>query len=194
MPVTSWDVLDDVSLGDYKIFELHQRRMRSPATEREFDFYVLDVPNWVNIIPITPDGDVVCVRQFRAGTEAVTLEVPGGMIDPEDDDPVAAGLREMREETGYTADRCVNLGAVAPNPAIQSNRCYSIAALDAVPDGPPQLEGAEEIEITHVPLGAIPGLILDGTITHSLVVAAFYLLDAHRRAGTLGDEFAGEEA
>lgn len=156
--------------------------MRSPRTERTFEFYVIDAPDWVNVVPVTPDGAVVCVRQYRAGTDAVTLEIPGGMIDPDDADAIAAGRRELREETGYASDRWVDLGAVAPNPAIQSNRCSTVVALDARPDGAQQLDGAEEIDVVRVPLDDVPGLIAGGRISHSLVVAAFYLFDHWRRA------------
>ncbi len=141
------------------------------------DFFVLDAPDWVNVIPLTPDNQVVCVRQYRAGTDTVTLEIPGGMIDPEDPTPTAAAAREMREETGYLADRYESLGAVDPNPAIQSNRCHTICAIDAYRGGPQNLEGSEVIDVELVDLSDIPSLITTGRITHSLVITAFYLLD-----------------
>lgn len=179
--MTPWTAIDATREGAYRVFDVWRRHMRSPDSGRTFDFYVIDAPDWVNVIPVTPDRQVVCVRQYRAGTDAVTLEVPGGMIDDADDDAVAAARREMREETGYVADRCVDLGAVAPNPAIQSNRCSTVLALDVTPDGTQQLDGAEEIDVVCVDLDSIPGLITSGRITHSLVVAAFYLLDHWRR-------------
>jgi len=151
--------------------------MRSPESGSAHDFFVLDAPDWVNVIPLTPDEKVVCVRQYRAGTDTVTLEIPGGMIDPGDPTPTAAAAREMREETGYLADRYEDLGVVAPNPAIQSNRCHTICAVDAYRDGPQALDGSEVIDVELVDLSDIPSLITSGRITHSLVVAAFYLLD-----------------
>ena len=151
--------------------------MQSPESGDAHDFFVLDAPDWVNVIPLTPDNQVVCVRQYRAGTDTVTLEIPGGMIDPEDPTPTAAAAREMREETGYLADRYESLGVVAPNPAIQSNRCHTICAIDAYRDGPQNLEGSEVIDVELVDLSDIPSLITTGRITHSLVIAAFYLLD-----------------
>jgi len=156
--------------------------MRSPESGSAHDFFVLDAPDWVNVIPLTPDEKVVCVRQYRAGTDTVTLEIPGGMIDPGDPTPTAAAAREMREETGYLANRYEDLGVVAPNPAIQSNRCHTICAVDAYRDGPQALDGSEVIDVELVDLADIPSLIMSGRITHSLVVAAFYLLDKTLRS------------
>jgi len=181
-PLSPWQPLDDEPQGHFRVFDVHKRRRRSPETGRETDFFVVESPDWVNVIPLTPGGQVVCVRQYRAGTETVTLEIPGGMVDPEDDDAVAAGRREMVEETGYTTDDLVDLGAVNPNPAIQTNRCHTVLARNVRKTGPQRLDGSEEIDVILVDLDAIPGLIVDGTITHSLVVAAFYLFDYHDRA------------
>ena len=134
------------------------------------------------MIPLTPSGEVVCVRQYRAGTDTVTLELPGGMVDPEDANTVVAGRRELLEETGYSANEFLDLGFVDPNPALQSNRCGTVLALNAHSVGPQQLDGSEEIDLACVPLADIPGLILDGTITHALVVAGFYRFEHWRRA------------
>jgi len=177
--VDSWTHLNRLHEGHYRVFDVFRQRMKSPRTGNDHEFFVIDAPDWVNVIPLTADDHVVCVRQYRPGTDQVTLEIPGGMIDPEDADPVAAAAREMREETGYTATRFDDIGCIAPNPAIQSNRCYTVCACDAVRDGPQALDGAEEIDVELVPLDTIPSLVAQGRITHSLVIAAFYLLD-HR--------------
>jgi 8-oxo-dGTP pyrophosphatase MutT (NUDIX family) len=177
-----WTPLSDRHEGNYRVFDVHRRRLQSPRSGRTADFFVIDAPDWVNVIPLTADDEVVCVRQYRAGTDTVTLEIPGGMVDPEDSDTVTAGRRELLEETGYDADRFVDLGFVEPNPAIQSNQCGTVLAVDAHPVGPQQLDGSEEIDLEHVPLADIPALILQGTITHALVVAGFYRFEHWRRA------------
>jgi len=179
--MTPWSPVDDRQEGSFRVFDVVRRRRKSPASGREADFFVLEAPDWVNIIPVTPDGDVVFVRQYRAGTESVTLEVPGGTIDGRDETARAAGRREMEEETGYTSRDVIDLGTVAPNPAIQTNNCATVLARNVTRTGEQNLEGAEEIDVDLVPLDVVPSLIFDGTITHSLVVAAFYFLDHARR-------------
>jgi ADP-ribose pyrophosphatase len=109
------------------IFDLHRRRSAHP-NRGERDFFVLDPSDWVNIIPLTPRHEVVLVRQFRHGIADFTLEIPGGMVDPEDLNPAHAGRREMQEECGYDSDDVIPLGRVHPNPAIQPNVCYSFLA------------------------------------------------------------------
>lgn len=184
-----WERLDSTRQGDYAVFRVRKDRARSPQTGREHTFYVIEASDWVNIIPLTPDGKVVCVRQYRHGTGEVTLEVPGGMVDPGDASPAAAGRREMVEETGYDSDEIVPLGAVAPNPAVQTNRCHTFLALNARPKRTPAgakagqaLEGAEEIDVVLIDPADAPALIAEGRITHALVVVAFYLFTQYAAA------------
>lgn len=175
--VKSWQKTGSEYLGDFRIFRIRADSSRSPRTGQVHRFFVLESPDWVNVIPLTPEGNVVMIRQFRHGTEDVTLEVPGGMVDREDGNPSVSAARELREETGYEAATIVHLGSVAPNPAFLNNHCHSYLARDVRPVASPQLDGAEDISFEEIPLTAIPGLIRDGTITHSLTIVAFYYLE-----------------
>jgi 8-oxo-dGTP pyrophosphatase MutT (NUDIX family) len=134
------------------------------------------------VIPVTPDGRIVCVRQFRHGIDAVTLEIPGGVMDPDDPSPMATARREMREETGHDAESFVELGSVTPNPALFNNRCWTYLALNAHPRGAQALDGTEDIEVVYIHPADVPGLVAAGEISHALVVAAFYLYEQYRRA------------
>ena len=174
MKARKWLIVETETVFSTPIFDLHRRKSAHPH-RGERDFYVLAAPAWVNIIPLTRDRQVVMVRQYRHGINAFTLEIPGGMIDPEDVNPAHAARREMLEETGYDSDEIVPLGRVHPNPAIQPNRCYSFFARSVrrVGDPHPNIGGSEETEVVTVPLGKIKELIATGKITHALVIAAF---------------------
>jgi 8-oxo-dGTP pyrophosphatase MutT (NUDIX family) len=113
------------------------------------------------------------------------LEIPGGMIDPQDASPAAAAARELEEETGYVAAELVHLGTVQANPAIQNNLCHTYLALDARPAGQQNFDPTELIELELRSIDETFSLLRDGTIGHSLVVAAFahYLL--HQQSNTV---------
>ena len=180
--IEPWKHLESQPLGDYSVFKLRRDRSQSALSDRTADFYVLEAPAWINVIPVTPDGQVVLIRQYRHGTREITLEIPGGMTDPEDASPAEAARRELREETGYDCEQLIPLGALTPNPAIQDNHIYTFLAAGAFRDGPQELHGNEEIEFELRALSEIPELIRTGLIDHALVVAAFYLLNVYREA------------
>ncbi|HNS39718.1 MAG: NUDIX hydrolase [Anaerolineae bacterium] len=179
--VKKWERLNSEYLGDFRIFRARADSSRSPRTGNVHRFFVLETPDWVNIIPLTPEGNVVMIHQYRHGTEEITLEVPGGMVDEEDGDPAVSAARELREETGYEATEVIHLGSVAPNPAFLDNRCHSYLARDARHVTGMKLDGAEDIAFTEIPLAEIPDLISNGTITHSLTIDAFYFLELYQR-------------
>jgi 8-oxo-dGTP pyrophosphatase MutT (NUDIX family) len=176
--VRPWKTLASQRVADYRIFQVRSDRLESPRTGAAHDFVVLESADWVNVVAITPAKDVVLIEQYRFGSAQVTLEIPGGVIDP-GEDPVTAGRRELAEETGYTARRFTLLGHVEPNPAIQTNRCYTVLAEDAEPAGSQHLDDREDIGVLLRPLAAVPDLLRGGAIRHALVWAAFLHLDLH---------------
>lgn len=170
-----WRRVGSERLQRSPVFDLHRVRFEPPDGSEPRDFWVVEAPEWVNVVPLTDDRRVVLVRQYRYGIEGFTLEIPGGMCDRREP-PGEAAVRELREETGYEAREIVPLGWVHPNPAIQTNRCHSFLALGARPAGEPEPDPDESFEVSTVPLAEIPRLVREGAITHSLVIAAFHLL------------------
>ncbi len=180
--IKPWQRLDTEMVYTCRVFSLRRDRSRSPRTGSDHDFFILDACDWVNVVPLTTDERVVMVRQYRHGVGDFTLEIPGGMIDAEDPSPLVAARREMVEETGWDSDDLVELGAVHPNPAIQGNRLHTFLARGVEDLHDTHFDTTEETEVELVPLAEIPQLVASGTISHALVVSAFYLLDLWRRA------------
>ncbi len=148
----------------------------------EHDFYIIESRDWVNIIPVTPDQQVVMIRQYRHGSREVTLEIPGGLIEP-GDTPQEAAFRELLEETGYQSEEWMKIGEVNPNPALFNNRCYTYLALNAKKTKAPSPDQTEDIEVVLVPLFDIPELIQKGIIDHAIVISAFSFYFFHGHEG-----------
>ena len=168
-----WKLISSKAHESYKIFNLRVDRAQSPRTKKTHDFYVLESADWVNVIPLTPQNEVVLISQYRHGSKEVTLEIPGGIVEP-GDAPEEAAHRELHEETGYGESQMILLGSVHPNPAFLNNTCYTYLAQGVTPSGEQEQDAKEDIEVTLRPLELIPRLIREGEISHSLVLAAFY--------------------
>ncbi len=139
------------------------------------NFYRLICPDWVNVIPLTKEGDVVFVVQYRFGIKKNTLEIPGGQMDLRDKDPREAAKRELLEETGYFGKSWEYLGYVHPNPAIINNKCHTFLVKNVKKVAEIKNDANEETEVFLKPLKEVPKLILNKKITHSLVLNAFHL-------------------
>jgi 8-oxo-dGTP pyrophosphatase MutT (NUDIX family) len=172
MTIQDWQRLGDETLVRYKVFEVRKSRRRSPRTGADIGFFLIDTPDWVNVVAVTADDRLVLVRQFRHGSERVSLEIPGGLIDPHEQDPAAAAARELREETGYEAARIEPLGVMNPNPALFTNRCFVYLATGCRPVGDLAMDPGEDIEVVTVPVAELDAMVRSGQIEHALVLAA----------------------
>ncbi|MEW6487153.1 MAG: NUDIX hydrolase [Thermodesulfobacteriota bacterium] len=181
-----WPVTETVVEGDYRIFRLRRDRAVSPRTGASHDFYVLETRDWVNVIPVTEAGEVVMVRQYRHGVRAVTLEIPGGILDGPGEDPAAAARRELLEETGYAPREILPLGAVQAQPALQDNLCHTYLALGCEKVADPEPDAGEDLRVLRFPLDEVPARIASGEIRHGLVLAAFYWYELWRRNARTG--------
>jgi 8-oxo-dGTP pyrophosphatase MutT (NUDIX family) len=180
-------MLDDRLLNPCRVWDLRQRRYRNPVSGAEGDFFYLDSRDWGLVLALTPEREVVLVRQFRWGSDEFSWEIPGGIVE-RGEDPAEAGLRELREETGYTAEAARVIGSCRPNPAILNNHAHIVLAENARPGSATDWDEHEEMEVRTVPLDEVMRMAADGTMTHALALNAllYYSLCAEdgRRAGT----------
>ena len=179
--IRPWKKVSSKPVGDFRIFKMRSDICINPRTGREHDFYVLDSVDWVNVIAVTPDRELVMIRQYRHGSGTVELEVPGGMMDPHETDPVATAVRELREETGYEGVNARRLGRIHSNPAILSNTTFTVLIENCQLKHGVDFDHGEDLATQLVPLAELPQLVVDGAIGHSLVVVALYHFDLWQR-------------
>jgi 8-oxo-dGTP pyrophosphatase MutT (NUDIX family) len=175
--IKPWKKTGSKPVGDFRIFTMRSDTCVNPRTAKEHDFYVLDSVNWVNVIAVTPDQKLVMVQQYRHGSGTVELEIPGGMMDPHETDPVATAVRELREETGYEGESAHLLGKIWSNPAILSNQTYTVLIKNCRLKHGVEFDGGEDLHTLLMPTAEIPQLVADEKIGHSLVVVALYYFE-----------------
>ena len=153
------------------LFELRRERFRSRATDHSHDFYVVHLADSVTTLALTPDNQVVLVRQFRAGSRLDHWETPGGLLHP-GEDPLLAGPRELFEETGYQGDPAISLGTVWTNPALVTTRMTTVLIPSARLVGPATLDVGEEVTVGLFSRAEVVDMVRSGRIDHALAALA----------------------
>lgn len=176
-----WPVTGSRTLGNYRVFELHAETKTSPRDGSSHEFILMKCPDWVNVVALTPDDQVVMVEQYRHASKTVELEIPGGVMDPHDASPLAAGLRELQEETGFAGENARIIGDIFPNPAIMANTCHTVLVENCRKIHAVNFDLCEDILTRLVPVAELPRLVAQGKIKHSLVVVALYHFELLRR-------------
>ena len=169
----SWKRVSSKKIADCRVFKVREDFCERESDGARHSFFVLENPDWVNVIALTKDKKIVLIEQFRYGTEEIILEIPGGMVD-EGEEAETAARRELLEETGFSSDKFVFLGKSHPNPAIQNNLIYHYLALDCEKTSETSFDEHESVVAQLVAAEEIPNLMKSEKITHSLVLAAFY--------------------
>lgn len=173
-----WLTLERKKALETPIFSVHSHLRAHPRRETQATFWSLSPDDWVNILAITPDQQLVLVKQYRHGTDSLTLEIPGGAVDA-GEDPMEAARRELREETGFSSNTWKVLGRIAVNPAFMTNYCTTLLALDATATHRQDFDEHEELRVHLIELDAFFDAIDTGTIDHGIVVSAAYFLRRH---------------
>ncbi len=141
------------------------------------EFYVLEYPDWVNVIAITEDGRFVMERQYRYGLGEVGYEICAGVIE-EGEDPLAAAKRELSEETGYEGGTWEKVSVLSANPSTTNNltHCYLARGVRKVTSQ--HLDPTEDIEVILLSRSEMMELLASGRMRQALMVAPLWQLVA----------------
>jgi 8-oxo-dGTP pyrophosphatase MutT (NUDIX family) len=165
-------------IASKKVFEDRWFNARADACQfpdgRIIDpYYVVELPNWANAVVVTPNNEIVLVKQYRYPVDAVTLELPGGVIN-DGEDPMLAALRETQEETGYTSSQIQLICKTAPNPAINDNTAYFYLIENAVPTSHTNPDFFEDIEVVLYSKHDFIQLLQQNKIMHGVQLGPIY--------------------
>jgi ADP-ribose diphosphatase len=177
MMVRRWPLIKSEQVFDAGLFRIIRDRAVSPRTNRARDFHVIQMADWMMVVPLTSDGMLVLVRQYRHGSREASLEVPGGLHDEAGERPEQGAARELVEETGYsTIDGELSfLGELRPQPALFSNRAFIYLAKNVQITANPDPDAGEDIEVVLLDPIEVPARIADGEISNAMTVAALLL-------------------
>jgi ADP-ribose pyrophosphatase len=164
-------LLQSRGVTHFSVFDVEELATESSEDQSDRVFHVLRCPDWVCVVPFTPDDRVVLVRQFRVGVREFSLEPPAGVVERHHT-PAQAAARELLEETGY-AGTLESLGWVHANPALLTNRVHLFAARDAVRVADPTFDGTgEHCEVCLLGRAQVLEAMRRGDITHVIGLAA----------------------
>ena len=173
----SWERETDPSADEVLesnwLFQLRKERFRSRTSGKSHAYYVVRLADAVNVIATTPEGEIVLVRQFRAGSGADSLEPPGGLLEP-GEDPLEAGARELLEETGYQGDRAVLIGSAFTNPSLLDSRIHVISIANARKVAEPEPDPNEELQVELHRVDAIFDMLQQGRFDHALAIMGLF--------------------
>ncbi|MDA3850426.1 MAG: NUDIX hydrolase [Spirochaetaceae bacterium] len=167
-----WTQLEKILIGDYSIFKSYRLKMQNHQGTQA-DFYQLDSSDWVTLIPRDVEGRFLLVQQYRMGSQCLSVEFPAGAIEPEEQ-PSKAGVRELKEETGFTAEKLTQIGRVNPNPAFMNNQCWTFLAEDIRDSGVTSWDEHESMVSLWMTEKEIDHAISAGEIYSAIMIQAWY--------------------
>jgi len=174
----NWTTLSSEYLFNDLWFKVRKDKCETPAGKIVDPYYVYEFPTWVTAVPVTDDGRIIMVRQYRHGLGEVCLETPGGCVDETDKSFEDAVARELLEETGYSFSSYEYLGKISPNPSTNSNLMHMFLARGGKKIASQKLDANEEIEVELFSVDEIRQLLKENKIIQAMhVTCIMYALE-----------------
>jgi 8-oxo-dGTP pyrophosphatase MutT (NUDIX family) len=177
-----WRVLSSEYLDRKPWHTVRLERVELPSGAVIPEYWINEYAPWVNVVALTPDDNVVLIRQYRHGIAAVHFELPAGTTDPDDASLETAARRELLEETGYGGGRWSPLMTLSGNPALTNNLTHTFLAEGVTQEAAPAPEASEDLRVHLLPLAEISPLIDSGGMIQALHTAPLLKLLLARRS------------
>jgi 8-oxo-dGTP pyrophosphatase MutT (NUDIX family) len=162
--IERWKTLKSYNVFEHKWYTLRRDHVELPNGLVMDDYFVSVRPNVVLTFPVTEDGHVLFVRQYKHAAGDIFIELPGGVIDEHETDPLEAAKRELLEETGYASDDVEPMLQVIDNPTKDTNKIYYFLARNVRKIAEQDLDESEHIEVLKVPLQEVEQMVLSGQV------------------------------
>ncbi len=169
-----WHLESQKDFSKCAVFDIKQQEFSHPDG-RKGSFYVSKTRDWVQVLALTKDEKIILVKQYRFGVQDFSIEPAGGVMD-EGEDPIVAGVRELREETGYVGKDPIIIGKVSSNPAILDNYSHFVLVRDCEKVCEIDLDENEDVEYMLCTMQELDKLVLEGRVHHSISLASLYFL------------------
>lgn len=173
--IQKWKLLNSELVFDNPWCQVRRDEVELPNGEFIDDFFVNVRPDIALFMAVTPNREIVFVRQYRHGVEEILLELPAGTFDPKTEDSRTAATRELEEETGYIAPKIIQLATLYDNPSKDTNKIHLFLAENVLPSGQQQLDLTEDLEVVLVPVEAVLAKITSGEISVCGTISALFL-------------------
>lgn len=178
-----WKILSSEYLFNDRWFKVRKDRCETPGGKIVDPYYVYDFSTWVGALPVTEDGKIIMIRQYRHALGEVCIEIPGGCVDDTDTSLEMAISRELLEETGYAFSSIEHLGKISPNPSTNTNYLHMFLARGGKKTGTQHLDENEEIEVLEMTVEELKQLLRKNQILQSMHVSC--ILYALEKMGEL---------
>lgn len=166
-----WKTLFSEYLFNDRWFKVRRERCETPGGKIVDPYYVYDFATWVGALPVTEEGKIIMIRQYRHAAGEVCIEIPGGCVDDTDASNEEAIRRELLEETGYTFSQVDYLGKISPNPSTNSNYLHMFLARGGRKTSQQQLDENEEIEVIEMTMDELKHLLRTNQLLQSMHVS-----------------------
>ena len=171
--IKEWKVLESEYLVRRPWLTARRDRLELPDGRIIPEYYVLEYPDWVNVIAITKDGQFVMERQYRHAARKISLELPCGVME-EGETPLEAAQRELLEETGFGGGRWKKLMELSPNPSAMSNTTHCFLAIGVEKIAEQHLDETEELSVLFMTKEEVKRMLNENQICQALMVAPLY--------------------